>query len=375
MNKVYSDLIYLIGCTLKGEIPSKEKIEEMDLEKLFNVAKYHTLTSITAQGLEKAGAKNENFRLEKEKATRKNIFLDVERNKLFEFCEQNGIWYMPLKGVILKNLYPEFSMRQMSDNDILFDEKFRKDIRKYFENNGYTTTQYEQCHHDAYEKPPVLNFEMHTSLVHKFTNEALFGYYENVKERLVKDDDNNFGYHFTDEDFYIFMLVHEYKHFSAGGTGLRSIVDKYVYLKNKESVLKWDYIYAECQKLGLVEFEQQSRILALRLFDEQKPLCDDDLKRLEYYLRSGTYGNLEHSAQNRIKKFLNHNHTHSRVRYVLHRVFPPMQIIRENYPFMYKSKVLIPMAWAVRLVKSVTVNRKKAFAEINVLKNVGNNKQ
>ena len=71
---------------------------------------------------------------------------------------------MPLKGCILKEMYPDFSMRQMADNDILFDEKFRSAIRQYFIDHQYTVVSYLQVNHDAYEKPPVLNFEMHTAL-------------------------------------------------------------------------------------------------------------------------------------------------------------------------------------------------------------------
>lgn len=43
--------------------------------------------------------------------------------------EQRGIWYLPLKGIILKEFYPSVGMRQMSDNDILFDEAFAEQVR------------------------------------------------------------------------------------------------------------------------------------------------------------------------------------------------------------------------------------------------------
>ena len=83
-------------------------------------------TGNTAYVLESAGIYNDKFRTAKEKASRKNIFLDAGRKKLFSFCEENGIWYMPLKGSVLKELYPDFSMRQMADNDILFDAGYQQ---------------------------------------------------------------------------------------------------------------------------------------------------------------------------------------------------------------------------------------------------------
>ena len=36
---------------------------------------------------------------------------------------------MPLKGSVIKDLYPRMGMRQMSDNDILFDAERTKDVR------------------------------------------------------------------------------------------------------------------------------------------------------------------------------------------------------------------------------------------------------
>ena len=57
------------------------------------------------------------------KAVRKNVILDVERTAIFEEFERKGIWYMPLKGSILKELYPENGMREMADNDVLYDAK------------------------------------------------------------------------------------------------------------------------------------------------------------------------------------------------------------------------------------------------------------
>ena len=127
---------------------------------------------------------------------------------------------MPLKGSLLKDLYPRYGMRQMSDNDILFDSSRAEDVRQIMESMGFTTKHFGHGNHDVYFKKPVSNFEMHTSIINR-NNERMFEYYRNVKERLIKNDNDACGYHFSDEDFYIFMIAHEYKHYTGGGTGLR----------------------------------------------------------------------------------------------------------------------------------------------------------
>ena len=90
---------------------------------------------------------------------------------------------MPLKGSILKEWYPKFGMREMADNDILFDATRRQQVRNIFANRGYSIESYNKGNHDAYEKPPIYNFEMHVALFHEDCS-TLQKKYENVVDRL-----------------------------------------------------------------------------------------------------------------------------------------------------------------------------------------------
>ena len=99
MNQTFYDLIYLCKCAVNGTIPSKSRLDQMNMEQLYTAAKFHTLTGITAYALESAGIQEDKFRTAKEKASRKNILLDIERKKLSSFCENNGIWYIVYSSV------------------------------------------------------------------------------------------------------------------------------------------------------------------------------------------------------------------------------------------------------------------------------------
>ena len=97
---------------------------------------------------------------------------------------------------------------------------------------------------------------MHNALFGEYHKSELFNYYRSVKDRLIKDPDNNFGYHFSANDLYIYITAHEYKHYSRGGTGIRSLLDTYVIWQKLGDELNEDYIKAECTKLDISEFEQ-----------------------------------------------------------------------------------------------------------------------
>ena len=92
-----------------------------------------------------------------------------------------------MKGSILKDWYPKPGMREMADNDILFDSSGRKQVRELFQNRGYKTVSFRKGNHDTYEKPPIYNFEMHVSLF-QWTYKKLNEQYENVKENLLPVD-------------------------------------------------------------------------------------------------------------------------------------------------------------------------------------------
>ena len=130
---------------------------------------------------------------------------------------------------MLKDLYPALGMRQMADCDILFYASRAEEVRAIMEGLGFTAKHFGNGHHDNYYKDPVYNFEMHRALLSTAHDEKLYTYYRDFRPRMVKDEGNTFGYHFSPEDFYIFMIAHENKRFSGGGTGLRSLLDTYVY--------------------------------------------------------------------------------------------------------------------------------------------------
>ena len=75
--------------------------------------------------------------------------------------DSEHIWYLPLKGIILKDYYPSVGMRQMSDNDILFDADAWERVEKHMLSEGYETESVGKGNHDVYQKAPVYNFEMH----------------------------------------------------------------------------------------------------------------------------------------------------------------------------------------------------------------------
>ena len=249
LSDIMCDLLYLLGCGVNGKMPAKTYIktfqkvyDEDKMQMLYQFSKVHFVDALTGTVLKNAGIKIlPVWEQSIAKAIRKVILFDQERAEIFSYMEEQGIWHMPLKGVILKEFYPSIGMRQMSDNDILFDKAYAKQIRDYMVSRGYEVEAFDQGNHDVYEKEPVYNFEMHTSLYGAGHNKEWVNYYDRIKDRLIPGE-GGLEYHFSYEDFYVYIMTHTFKHFEEGGTGIRSLLDQYVYLNQLEDALDFRYI-------------------------------------------------------------------------------------------------------------------------------------
>ena len=347
------DVTYLASCMVRGEKPDAERVAKMDLKQLYKTSNTHLLTGIVGYALEEADVHDPEFVQAKSKAIRKIVLFDVERAAILAELEKAGIWHMPLKGCLLKEYYPKIGMRQMSDNDIYYDATRSGEVRRIMEGLGFTTVKYVHINygHDCYEKQPIFNFEMHRAMASPSMDETLdkiCNYYQGVREKMIKDEGCEYRYHLSPEDFYIYMIAHEYKHYSGGGTGLRSLLDTYVYLRKAH--LDMPYVLNEVEKIGLSEFEAANRSLSFHLFDGE-PLTEDEEEMLAYMLSSGTYG----TRKNQVEKQLAQK---GRLGYFLSRLTLPYKTMKNVYPILNKIPILYPIFWVYRLIYGFAFNRK-----------------
>lgn len=367
------ELLYLLACEINSITP---KVSHVDIDRLYALAKAHRLTAITAMSLESAGIEiADKWGEVKAKAFYNSILFDNARAQLISFMEQNGIWYLPLKGIVLKELYPKMGMREMSDNDILYDYHFQNQIKSFMTGLGYTAKHVGRSHHDIYTKPPIYNFELHVQLISELTDQTIFKYYSDVKNRLVKDDDSKCGYHFTNEDFYIYMIVHMFKHYSNGGTGLRSLLDCYVFLHAKGDSLNRDYINRELCTLGLLEFEGSVRELAMKVLGTQMykspdvldVLTETEKSLLDEFILSGTYGTKQQHFEKRFDNYTAKVGSQSKLRYLLSRLFPDAKFFEYYAPFFGRHPIFLPFGWIYRAIKALVTNRRNIIEEIKIV--------
>ena len=367
------NMLYLCLSELKGEAPSAEKVKDMDLSEIFRFSKGHKVTALVCSALERVTTPPKEFTEAKIKAMRKDMLLDEELRKISAFLREKEIFYMPLKGAILKELYPGIGLREMSDVDIYYDSASRGEVKDYMLSRGYECIS-EADSQDVYKRDPVYNFEMHHLLFSKAESETFHEYYKDINNRLQREEGNPFSLKMTPEDFYIFIILHEYKHFSSYGTGVRSLLDVIVLLEYYEETLDWNYIRCELEKTGLAEFEQKQRLLTKKLICPhwEEAMDKEDRELLSYFFESGVYGKTDTGIVNKLTGKAGNNDRKvslwMKIKYVFRRIFPPFEYYRLNYPFFYKHKILIPFCVIYRLFLSVFRRNDFVKTEIRTLK-------
>jgi hypothetical protein len=371
-------LIYLTSCLFSKKQPDESQLEQEDLQVFYSFCKFHSCTALACYGLEKtetfkkADAElQKKFLNEKNNAIRKNILLEAEIKKCFSWMSENKIWHMPLKGYILKDLYPSIGMRQMSDIDILFDAQGEEALHENMLSLGYSIDGYARSNVDAYLKEPIYNFEFHMTLFGRGHDDIWYAYYENIKDKLIPVSSKPYEYAFTKEDYYIFMLAHAYKHFEGGGTGIRTLIDEYVYLNQYEKELDWHYIHSQLAHLNLVEFEAMLRNLAMHsmkwVTDAEYTLSKQEEELLLDLCSSGTYGTQQKWIKGELEKMASSGEavtTAMRLKRLYHRAFPSNDWFINNIPECRKHPSLVPLWRIYRFIHGCFTRLKPITSEI-----------
>lgn len=362
--EIRDKLIQLIRYSLHGKTVDPAFLSEEESEQILKISRYHKISALVSLAMKDP---DETWMNERMNAIRRTILFDHEREEILKDLEKNQIWYCPLKGIILKDDYPEYGVREMSDNDILVDPDRMKDVRKIMKDHGYECILFGRWNHDTYHKEPIYNFEMHRDVFYRSTLNHFYDYYQNVKDRLLKDNDNQYGYHFSDEDFYIHCIAHNCKHMESGGAGLRILVDIYLYLKHHD--LDWNYLEEELTKLGISEEESLYRDLVQKLFsdEEQEELNEKEKILIDYMFSSGAHGNIRNHTINALNRVKEEEGSSYKLKYVYRRIVLPESSLKMYHPFFYKHVWARPFLTLFRIGRGLIKGRKNLKTEIKTL--------
>ena len=139
MDNIKLGIISIIKAALTGE---KQVLpEDFDFNKAVEIGIKHGINAMLYYGAIVCGFNQNSEIMQKLFLDTCNSLCRCERQsfkmqELFDCFDKNGIEYMPVKGTILRDLYPKPEMRPMGDADILIKlEQYEKVKELMFEMN------------------------------------------------------------------------------------------------------------------------------------------------------------------------------------------------------------------------------------------------
>lgn len=358
MNTQQEGIILLIKSALLNEKYSLP--EDFDLENAAIIAKKHQIMALLYYGALNCG-------FDSELPVMQKLFMDTcsliaisERqmhliNKVFENFEAEKIEYMPLKGTLLKKLYPKSEMRIMGDADILIRTEQYDKIKPIMLNLGFNEVL-ESDHELTWSKSGV-QIELHKRLIPSY-NKDYYKYFGDGWQLGKKTSLDSVRYSMTAEDEMIYLFTHYAKHYRDAGIGIKHIVDLWVYKTSIKS-LDENYIKTELKKLSLYEFYKNTFKTLEVWFGDATP--NDVIELItQVIFDSGVFGTKDVRIVSGAVKELGgkENAKKARFKRLLNLVFLPYKQMCKKYKFLEKVPVLLPVMWIVRLVSAVFFKKK-----------------
>ena len=350
---------------LKKKAP--EPYENIDWHKIYRLSARHSIANIIAYAIDTLDSKidDEAFKLFE---NYRNIIIaqeaqqEAEAVNLTDKFERAHIKNMPIKGCVMKKLYPSPNMRSMCDIDILIEDDGIDRAEKIMQNLDYPIREVSD-REIVYKRPPFISVELHRSFVSEKYQKVIFDYYKNIWNMAVLTDGKKYTYELSKEDFYVYMIVHIAKHYMSGGVGIISIIDVYVFMHRYRDMLNFEYINTEFNKLGLYEFAKNILMLTDEWF-ENKEKSEIGLKMAQYIFYGVTYGSkVFNDAAYALKN--NEKNAHiSSLKKIIYAVFLPYENMCILYPKLKQRRVLLPIYWIIRGFNRLLHNKNDVKANL-----------
>lgn len=347
-------------CGQELDEETKKACTPENLEAVYTLAKKHDLAHLVAHAVEglyippcEVLTKLKNTKM---RAIYRYARMDLEFERLCQALEEAQIPFIPLKGSVLRQYYPQPWMRTSGDIDVLVKETDFECAVKALECQGWAVKGNIQYQNICMYSPSGVLLELHFNIRVKMASaDALM---DAVWDHCVLTDGKQYAYQQTKEFFLCHQLAHMAKHVLVGGCGIRTFLD--IWLLNQNLSVDPEELCRLCRSAHLDRFYAQVTALADVWFGQaaHTPVTEN-LER--YILDGGVYGNLSN------KVLMSQTRVGGKLQNFLHRMFVPYTEMQLMYPVLKKRKWLLPFYQIVRWCQVLFSGRiKRAFDEIKI---------
>lgn len=350
-------------CGTKLKVSERACVSEDRLSQLIAISKKHDIVHLLELGLQNNGLTSK-----ADVGIQKSMLMAAYRYEhmnyvyvdLCETLESSRIPFIPLKGSILRNYYPEAWMRTSCDIDILIhQEDLENTISILTEKCGYAY-QGKGSHDVSLTAPNKVHIELHYNLMEDGRINKSSEVLQSVWATAVIREGYSYWYEMPDEMFYFYHIAHMAKHFESGGCGIRPFIDLWI-LENLETANPSKR--AELIRRGNLEKFAEAAVKLSRIWfeDEEK---DAASARLEAFIVcGGVYGTLNNTAMVKAAQ------GESKMQNLVKLIFLPKRNLEKIYPNLEKYPILFPCYQVMRWFRIINKDKREKIKYLTYIRN------
>lgn len=388
MKKTNLEFLSLLKSSLKNEKYDGEKIDFEDLVYIYKMSEIHHVVPMIYNAAYNEDFFKEcdaNFQAMFKSSAFRYIFSQIQRTnhflEVYKKLSEKNIKILVFKGIIFRNMYNNPDDRISSDEDILIKKEDYEKVKEFFLSEGFEfIDKGEECAY--FSKSTGLCIEVSTSL---FSNESkAYGHlnklFEDVFEKSIKINIDGIDIlTLSHEQHLIYIVFHNMKHFLTGGFGIRQVADFSKYIETYGEYINWEKFWSDLKDLNYDTFALNLIEISLKYlgFNEDKITYPDNITSFDelknsqkYYINSkslindildaGVFGastmDRKHTALMTLDAVEDKKKSNR-----LKAVFPNVNYLKDNYTYLQKYPILLPVAWGQRILSYLKKNKTSSY--------------
>ena len=388
MEKTNLEFLSLLKSSLKNEKYDGEKIDFEDLVYIYKMSEIHHVVPMIYNAAYNEDFFKEcdaNFQAMFKSSAFRYIFSQIQRTnhflEVYKKLSEKNIKILVFKGIIFRNMYNNPDDRISSDEDILIKKEDYEKVKEFFLSEGFEfIDKGEECAY--FSKSTGLCIEVSTSL---FSHESkAYGHlnklFEDVFEKSIKINIDKIDIlTLSHEQHLIYIVFHNMKHFLTGGFGIRQVADFSKYIETYGEYINWEKFWSDLKDLNYDTFALNLIEISLKYlgFNDDKITYPDNITSFDelknsqkYYINSeslindildaGVFGastmDRKHTALMTLDAVEDKKKSNR-----LKAVFPNVNYLKENYTYLQKYPILLPVAWGQRILSYLKKNKTSSY--------------
>lgn len=388
MKKTNLEFLSLLKSSLKNEKYDGEKIDFEDLVYIYKMSEIHHVVPMVYNAAYNEDFFKEcdaNFQAMFKSSAFRYIFSQIQRTnhflEVYKKLSKKNIKILVFKGIIFRNMYNNPDDRISSDEDILIKKEDYEKVKEFFLSEGFEfIDKGEECAY--FSKSTGLCIEVSTSL---FSHESkAYGHlnklFEDVFEKSIKINIDKIDIlTLSHEQHLIYIVFHNMKHFLTGGFGIRQVADFSKYIETYGEYINWEKFWSDLKDLNYDTFALNLIEISLKYlgFNDDKITYPDNITSFDelknsqkYYINSeslindildaGVFGastmDRKHTALMTLDAVEDKKKSNR-----LKAVFPNVNYLKDNYTYLQKYPILLPVAWGQRILSYLKKNKTSSY--------------